>query len=60
MQENIFLQQKGDVSPISNVSAVSSGCSPITQEGKSRRAMLKQEKKQLFSLAQLKYYIGFF
>ncbi len=41
MQENMFLQQKGDsVSPISRVSAVSSGCSPMTQEGKSRRAML--------------------
>ena len=41
MQENMFLQQKAEVSPISRVSAVSSGCSPIMHEGKSRRAMLK-------------------
>merc|ERR1719414_2697324 len=33
MQENIFLQQKAEVSPISRVSAVSSGCSPIMHEG---------------------------
>ena len=41
MQENMFLQQKTDVSPISNVSAVNSGCSPITHEGKSNNAMLQ-------------------
>ena len=41
MQENMFLQQYGDVSPISKVSAVNSGCSPMTQEGKSNKAMLK-------------------
>ncbi len=42
IQENMFLQQNGDkASPISSVSAVSSGCSPITHEGKSNRAMLK-------------------
>ncbi len=42
MHENIFLQQKEDVSPISRVSEVSSGCSPITQDGKSRRAILEK------------------
>ena len=42
MQENMFLQQKGAVSPISRVSAVNSGCSPITHEGKSNRAMLEK------------------
>ena len=41
MHENMFLQQYGDVSPISKVSAVNSGCSPMTQEGKSNKAMLK-------------------
>ena len=44
MHENMFLQQYGDVSPISKVSAVNSGCSPMTQEGKSNKAMLKQWK----------------
>ena len=43
MQENMFLQQKGEVSPISKVSAVSSGCSPITQEGKSNKAILEEK-----------------
>ena len=30
------------MSPISRVSAVNSGCSPITQDGKSNRAMLNK------------------
>ena len=50
MQENMFLQQKGEVSPISKVSAVSSGCSPITQEGKSNKAILEEKKRFIHSL----------
>ena len=45
MHEKMFLQQNGVVSPISKVSAVNSGCSPMTHEGKSRSAML--EKKNI-------------
>ena len=41
MQENMLRQQKAEVSPISSVSAVSSGCSPMMHEGKSRSAMLQ-------------------
>ena len=47
MQENMFLQQKAEVSPISRVSAVSWGCSPIMQDGKSRRAMLKNSSANI-------------
>lgn len=44
IQENKFLEQYGSWSPISSVSSVSSGCSPITQAGKSITEMLKIKK----------------
>lgn len=59
IQEKIFLQQKVDVSPISRVSAVNSGCSPMTQEGKSNSAMLMGENKsqELVFQVQLKLWL---
>ena len=50
MHEKMFRQQKGVVSPISKVSAVSSGCSPITQEGKSRSAMLRRNRSYVIGV----------
>lgn len=45
MQENKFLEQYGSWSPISSVSSVNSGCSPITQAGKSITDMLIEKHK---------------
>mgnify|MGYP007023204853 CR=1 FL=1 len=56
MHEKMFLQQKGVVSPISKVSAVNSGCSPMTHEGKSRSAMLQKRFKTTV-LYRVKYVI---
>lgn len=40
MQENMFLEQCGAASPISRLSGVNSGWSPITQDGKSKIGIL--------------------
>lgn len=55
MHENIFLHEKAAESPISRLSAVSSGWSPITLDGKSKIGILKHKKsKRIFNTFYIK------
>lgn len=45
MQENMFRQENCAESPISRLSAVNSGWSPMTQDGKSNIGILKESFK---------------